>query len=96
MDQLLLYMRDALQAYSKAMTYKPEPPPDSLCYHGDLALDQFAHPFPEACMPSPLYLHSRMGACFGCPEHSMMVSMIVWCSDLTGSSKADSLKGAGC
>lgn len=45
--QLVLYVRDLLREYGQLMRFGPVAYDDSVCYSGEVLIDQFAHPYPE-------------------------------------------------
>ena len=47
MEDVRLYIRDALREYARLQTFAPRPSWDAVCYHGPLLLEQFGFPYPE-------------------------------------------------
>lgn len=45
MEDVRLYIRDVLKEYAALQTYKAQPSWDSVCYTGELLLEQFGFPY---------------------------------------------------
>lgn len=45
MEDVRLYIRDVLKEYAALQTYKAQPSWDSVCYTGELLLEQFGYPY---------------------------------------------------
>ena len=57
MDDVRLYIRDALKEYARLQTFAPRPSWNAVCYTGRFLLEQFGFPFPadrEVSLRSPL------------------------------------------
>ena len=46
MDDVRLYIRDALKEYARLQTFAPRPSWNALCYTGRQLLEQFGFPYP--------------------------------------------------
>ena len=44
MEDVRLYIRDVLKEYAALQTFRPKPTWNSVCYTGELLLDQFGFP----------------------------------------------------
>ena len=45
MEDVRLYIRDVLREYAALQTFRPKPTWDSVCYTGELLLQQFGFPY---------------------------------------------------
>lgn len=45
MEDVRLYIRDVLKEYAALQTFKPQPAWESVCYTGELLLEQFGFPY---------------------------------------------------
>ena len=45
MEDVRLYIRDALRQYAALQVFKPQPSWNAVCYTGELLLEQFSFPY---------------------------------------------------
>lgn len=59
MDDVRLYIRDALKEYARLQTFAPRPSWNAVCYTGRQLLEQFGFPYPADREAShPAFMHS--------------------------------------